>query len=129
MDYDRLRTSLQGIGAAAGFVVSFASGGGLVVHLFFLLIGAIYGSFAAGFYHNGRLLRGPQEAPGTRRGAAVRLGAFGGAFVGFTWYFFLVGVSCPISKLIVSPFYAGIGGLIGAVAGLLLPPFFGLSEK
>ena len=129
MDYDRLRTSLQGIGAAVGVVVSLACGGVLVGHLFFLLIGAIYGSFAAGFYHNGRLLRDPQAEPGTRRRAAVRLGAFGGAFAGFTWYFFLVGVSCPIAKLIASPFYAGIGGLIGAAAGLSLPPLLGLRQK
>jgi len=110
--YEWWRGALQIGGAAIGFAVGMSHG---ERHVIFMIIGAIYGSLAAGLgYHWREILRGESED-------SLRIFlAYLGATAGFTYRFFLSGVPCTAARLVFSPFYAGLGAVAGIICALLI---------
>jgi hypothetical protein len=107
--YEWWRNALQGAGAAIGI------GAALLLHrgaLLFILIGAIYGTLLAGLSYQ---LRGIVR--GDRAKALLLFSGYLGAAAGFTYFFFLSGTDCGIERLLFSPLYAGVGGVVGAAVG------------
>ena len=82
-------------------------------HLILMLIGAVYGSLIAGVAFH---LREVKQDGGEN--AWPLFLAHLGAAAGFTYFFFLSGVHCEAGRLIVSPLFAGVGGVIGAALGM-----------
>lgn len=105
------RGCLQIAGAAVGFGIAWHRDGRFLI---FMLIGAIYGTLAAGLLHHWREVRqGDADAWRT-------LSVYLGATAGFTYRFFLSGGYCDAARLVFSPFYAGIGALVGFMVGSLV---------